>query len=65
MTKKITDKTLLDELNKLGKEYGHGWICRRSVSGRGLRLHQTNRKNTLPSPRLAIHVFLEKEKLDG
>lgn len=38
----MNDKELLDWLQKHATGYGHGWICRLSSNGRGMRLHETS-----------------------
>lgn len=69
------DSALLDELAKVGENLGERWICRRSTTGRGLRLHQTSSEKlidgsyrqsltglpTFETPREAIEDFLERE----
>lgn len=54
-----TDKERLDFLQKLTDEKGYTGqvILRRSVTGRGWRLHESSRKNAVPSVRTAIDVF--------
>lgn len=68
----MTDTELLGGLEKLGDG---PWICRRSTTGRGLRLHETSLAEArrfdashngvlsiYPTPREAIAAFLEAEK---
>jgi len=59
-----SDTEMLDWLGKNAKGYGHGWICRNSTTGRGLRVHETTDADALPSVREAIAAAM-KENIDG
>lgn len=39
-----TDTELLDWLDANTKGYGGGWVCRNSITGRGMRLHEMETK---------------------
>lgn len=49
-----SDTEMLDWLQKQTKGYGLGWIVRNSVTGRGMRLHETSLPGVKPSIREAI-----------
>lgn len=49
-----TDTEMLDWLQNNARGYGVGWICRDSVTGRGLRLHETSLKEASDTVREAI-----------
>lgn len=36
-----SDTEILDWLDRNASGFGDGWVCRKSVTGRGLRLHET------------------------
>ncbi len=48
------DKDRLEWLEANASHYGNGWICRRSTSGRGLRLHESTWPGTSSTVRQAI-----------
>ncbi len=48
------DKRRLDKLERMGTGFGRGWVCRMSQSGRGARLHESERTDGRPTARLAI-----------
>jgi len=59
MMKELKEEDLL--LTKLKEEetsYGKGWICRRSETGRGLRVHQTTLEGSVDTPKQAIINYL-------
>ena len=55
---------VLDELQKHSSEYGGGWICRLSSSGRGLRVHETLREYAMPTIKGAIQKYLSEQALN-
>lgn len=55
--KEYTDTERLDFLQKLSS-YGHGWVFRKSESGRGYRLHESSRDDATPYIREAIDNFI-------
>lgn len=56
----MSDTELLDALQKTTTGYGNGWILRRSLNGRGMRLHETTLPNTEPTVREAIENYLKR-----
>lgn len=63
----MNDTELLDLLEKNAKP-GMGWVCRDSVMGRGLRLHQVTTPigepyelggKVQPDPRAALREYME------
>ena len=56
------DTRLLDWLQCQTRAGCGGWVLRDSLTGRGLRLHQTNRKDAYPDVRDALRAALAKEK---
>lgn len=53
------DKNRIDFLEASTKGYGLGWIFRESVTGRGMRLHETSLPEAKPSVREAIDAAME------
>ena len=51
---------VLDELQKHSSGYSNGWICRLSSSGRGLRIHETTRKDAMLTIMEAIKKYLSE-----
>ncbi|KKN80400.1 hypothetical protein LCGC14_0329930 [marine sediment metagenome] len=60
----LTDTELLDWLDSHARHEhpGSGWICRDSVAGRGLRLHEANREDSLPTVRESIAAMIRTDK---
>ena len=58
----ITDKERLDFLQELTEGYGGGWVLRRSLTGRGYRLHETRAIAAVPNVRDAIDRVIKFEK---
>ena len=50
----MTDTERLDYLQSLTKKCGYGWILRDSVTGRGMRLHETSACQSWKDVRIAI-----------
>ena len=57
----ITDTQRVDFLQAQSKGYG-GWIFRQSVTGRGMRLHETTQAGARPTVREAIDAAMKGEK---
>lgn len=55
-----TDTEMLNWLEKNAEGYGWGWVCRNSISGRGLRLHETSRSDARPTVREAIVTAMKE-----
>ncbi len=55
----ITDTQRLDKLDRLTKGYRLGWILRESISGRGMRLHESGKEGAVKTVREAIDNFEE------
>ncbi len=60
---KRSDTQLLDALQYLTKGYGVGWVLRDSTTERGMRLHETSRKEGKSNVRDAINKYLDSLKL--
>lgn len=54
-----TDKERLDLLEQCAHGWGNGWVCRESITGRGIRLHETRDKKATKSIRDAIDSYLD------
>lgn len=57
---KPSDTEMLDWLQANTKGYGKGWICRNSISGRGLRVHETSIPEAVPTVRDAIAIAMRE-----
>lgn len=55
---KPTDTEMLDWLQRQTIGYGCGWVCRKSMYGRGIRLHETSREDALGNVRDAIAIAM-------
>ena len=55
-----SDTEMLDWLDKNAKGYGNGWVCRDSVCGLGLRLHETSDEESYPNVRTAIYQAMRR-----
>jgi len=53
------DTERLDALQAMTKGYGRGWILRESVTGRGMRLHETSHGEAHATVRAAIDAVRE------
>ena len=51
------DTKRLDKLQSLSTNYGWGWILRKSTTGRGMRLHETSKKDAKVDVREAIDNY--------
>ena len=62
----IADTKRLDALQAMTKGYGRGWILRESVTGRGMRLHETSQGEAHATVRAAMNTLCTGYKLaDG
>lgn len=55
----LQDVARLDFLQAQTKGYGLGWILRESVTGRGMRLHETSQPEASPTVREAIDAAMK------
>lgn len=60
-----TDTARINTLGNFATGYGQGWICRYSVNGRGIRLHETSQDGAFPTIREAIDDFLNRKALES
>ena len=60
----ITDTERIDWMQKQTKGHGKGWVFRQSVSGRGMRLHESAGWDARGTIRAAIDAAM-KEGDDG
>lgn len=58
-----TDKERIDFIQELTEGYGGGWVLRRSLTGRGWRLHETSAIAAVPDVRDAIDRTIEFHKM--
>jgi len=56
-----TDTEMLNWLDNNARQYGNGWICRDSTTGRGLRLHETTDARAKSTVRAAIIEAMKNE----
>ena len=56
------DAELLDFLQSTTTGYGFGWILRKSETGRGMRLHETEIDGAKKTVREAISEAMNKER---
>lgn len=61
----ITDTERLDWLQAQTTGYGAGWMARSSSTGRGFRLHETERAEAKPTVREAIDEAMAADKARG
>ena len=61
---RMRDTERLDWLQAQSKGYGNGWVCRNSISGRGMRLHETGGE-AAGDVRAAIDAAMERENGEG
>lgn len=59
-----TDTEMLDWLQDRTKGYGKGWVCRDSITGRGMRLHETSKQDAKGTVRKAILAAMIRENIE-
>lgn len=62
MAKETTDTERLDWLQGQTRGHGDGWVCRDSINGRGMRLHETMGAGALSSVRDAIDAAMRRKR---
>lgn len=55
----LADTKRLDKLQALTTGYGYGWLLRKSIMDRGIRLHESTQVGAVPDVRQAIDNYIE------